>query len=126
MDEWTTVAADENRLYVDLRGYGTAADGDRLTEEVRAATDRLEPGFSVVVDFREYRPAEPDAVDRLERVRRAIEAADAAATVTVLPDSATGRPHFAPAGSNGDGYAVATAESIEEAEALLDRRQGTA
>lgn len=122
MEELTVVAAEENRLYIDLEGYETAADGDRLAEAVREAADRLSAGFEVVADYRGYRPAEPAAIDRLERIDRAI-AADASATVRVLPGSVPERRYFEAVGRNGSDHVVATAESVEMATELLDRRR---
>lgn len=126
MGEWTRVIEDENRLYVDLDGYETTADGDDLLGAVHAGLARLDPGFAVVVDYRGYRPASPAAIARFDRVRRAIAEAEAAATVSVLPESASGRPHFEAAGANGARQAIATAESVEGATTLLDRRRGRA
>lgn len=125
MAEWN-VDVDErkNRLYIDLSGQFTAEEAEQSTAAVKEAVEQMDPDFEVITDLDGFVPGAQDAVETIEEGKRAVRAAGAAAAVRVVPDSAsaTGQMHFERVGSDEEEYAVAMAESVEQAEKLLDSR----
>lgn len=124
MPDWNVEADTEtNRLYIDLTGSMDVAEGRKSNEATKTALEELEPGFDVVTDIRGFEPGSPEAVELLEDGKRAIRQNGAAAAVRVMPESATASMHFERVGEDEEDYPVAEAETVEEAEELLDQRR---
>ena len=124
MSDWS-VDVDEakNRLYINLAGSMDVEEGRKSNEATKAGIERLEPGFDVVTDIRNFEPGSPEAVELLEDGKAAIAQGGCAAAVRVMPDSATASMHFERVGEDEEAYPVAEAESVEQAEELLDQRR---
>lgn len=120
------IEADEerNRLYIDISASLSEEEAIQSTDQVvRAVEDVLEPGFDVITDIREFEPGSPEAVEQLERGKRAMRENGCAAAVRVMPESATASMHFERVGEDEEAYPVAEAETVEQAEELLDERR---
>ncbi len=121
MGSWNVEVDEEtNRLYIDLNG-ALGEDGERSTQAVVDGAERLSPGFDIITDIRGYRPSGNEGT--LERGKRAMRENGASAAVRVMPDSTTASMHFERVGEDEEAYPVAHAESVEEAERLLDERR---
>jgi hypothetical protein len=124
MSDWS-VEADEqtNRLYINLSGSMGLEEGKKSNEATMAAVEKLEPGFDVITDIRNFEPGSPEAVELLEEGKARIAKNGASAAVRVMPESTTASMHFERVGEDEEAYPVAEAESVEEAEQLLDQRR---
>jgi hypothetical protein len=124
MAEWShRVDEAENRLYIDLGGHFTAEEAKESTEEVKEKVERLDPGFEVITDLEDFIPGDEDAVEYVEEGKRIIREHGASAAVRVMGEgSTTGQMHFERLGEDQEEYAVAMADTIEQAEKLLDKR----
>ena len=124
MADWS-VDTDEaqNRLYIELVGSHDPEMAKESSEAVKAAAERLDPGFEVITDISECVPGDQEAVQYIEEGKKAVRENGAAAAVRVLGEgSATGQMHFERVGEDEEEYAVAVADTVEQAEKLLDKR----
>ena len=87
--------ADGNRLYLTLSGTFTTSGVVAAMAQARHAAEGCEPGFGVVVDVREFTPADAGALDTLAEWERVLGFAGARAVVRV-----------------GDGEVVANADLV--------------
>lgn len=79
----------------------------------------------MVNDISECTPMTEDATDTIERGKRGLTERGVSAVVRVTGESVVGKMQFDRVASGTEGYHVATAETVEEAEALLDEfREG--
>jgi hypothetical protein len=121
MGSWNVEVDEEaNRLYIDLNG-ALGEEGKHSTQAVVDGAERLEPGFDIITDIRGYRPSGNE--ETLERGKKAMRDNGASAAVRVMPESATASLHFERVGEEAEAYPVAQAESVAEAERLLDERR---
>lgn len=122
MGEWNVEAdTDKNRLYIELSGYIEGEEAERSTDAVVEAAEQMDEGFDVVTDISTVQPGDTEAVENIERGKEAVAENGAAAAVRIQPESTTGQMQFERAGD--EPYAVAMAESVEQAEQLLDQRR---
>lgn len=115
------IRADEerNRLYMTLEGMLDEDTAGEAVEELEAAVSTLEPGFTIVNDISAFEPVSQEAVDHIERGKAAAAEAGVEATVRVTGESVIGKMQFERVGEGAESYHVATAETVEDAEALL-------
>jgi hypothetical protein len=124
MSDWTVKADEEtNRLYINLSGSMDIEEGRKSNEATKAALEELEPGFDVITDIRNFEPGSPEAVELLEEGKEAIAAQGCSAAVRVMPESTMASMHFERVGEEAEAYPVAEAETVEQAEQLLDERR---
>lgn len=124
MGDWNVdVDHDKNRLFIDLGGHMAVEEAEESTEEVIAGAEALDPGFDIVTNLEGFMPGDQEAVEYIEEGKRAMREHGASAAVRVMPDSATAQMHFERVGEDEEGYPVAVANSVEQAEKLLDQRR---
>ncbi|WP_424017589.1 hypothetical protein ACOZ4N_17210 [Halorientalis pallida] len=124
MADWSVdVDEAENRLYLDLGGHFGPEEAKKANEATKEAVQRLDPGFEVITDLSEFVPGDQDAVKYIEEGKQVVREAGASAAVRVMGEgSTTGQMHFERVGEDEEEYAVAMADTVEEAEKLLDKR----
>ncbi|WP_436901925.1 hypothetical protein [Halovenus halobia] len=124
MGNWEVDTDDQkNRLYLTLEGRLSIDEVEKAADAVIEASGTLDPGFDQVNDMSTFEPADPEALDHVERGKRGIVENGIAATCRVVSESTTGQMQFDRAGEDEEEYAVAKAESFEQAEKLLDKRR---
>jgi len=124
MSDWTVrIDESKNRLYLTLEGQLSVAEAEAAADEVIAGAKQLDPGFDQVTDMRSFKPTDQAAVDHIERGKRGLVENGVAAVCRVVAESTTGQMQFDRAGEGAETYAVAKAESVDEAEKLLDQRR---
>jgi hypothetical protein len=122
MGNWNVEADHEkNRLFIELEGFLEIEESKASTDATIEAAESLEEGFDIVTDISSAQPGSAEAVEHIQRGKRGVAEAGAVAAVRISPDSATGQMQFERAGD--EPYAVAMAESREQAEELLDQRR---
>lgn len=124
MAEWdVSVDEDANRLYIDLGGHYDADQAKEANDEVIAAVERMDPGFEVITILEDFVPGDQDAVKYIEKGKKVVRENGASAAVRVMGEgSTTGQMHFERVGEDEEEYAVAMADTVEQAEKLLDKR----
>jgi len=122
MGEWNVEAdTDKNRLYIELDGHLGDDEAAKSTEAVVEAADKMDDGFDVITDISNAQPGSAEAVENIKRGKQAVAENGAEAAVRIQPESTTGQMQFERAGD--EPYAVAMADSVENAEELLDQRR---
>lgn len=110
-----------NRLYLELDGMLDAETAEAHVEDMLAAADGLEPGFDMVNDISSFTPMNQDTSDVIEEGKEGLTERGVSAVVRVTGESVVGKLQFDRVGTDSEGYHVATAETREEAERLLDQ-----
>src|SRR5215813_4424083 len=60
-----------NRLYSRLAGFMTDDDAVRVADTIILEIQKLRPGFAVINDIRELKPASPTASEHMRRAQKA-------------------------------------------------------
>jgi len=60
----------KNRLYARLAGFKTDEDAVRVADTIILEIQKLRPGFSVINDIRELKPASPTASAHMRRAQK--------------------------------------------------------
>ena len=115
----------KNRLYLTLEGMLDPETADQHVEDMLDVAEELEPGFDMVNDISAFKPLSQETTDAIERGKAGLTDMGVSAVVRVVGDSVVSKMQFDRVGTESEGYHVATAETREQAEALLDefRRQ---
>ena len=110
-----------NRLYIDLNGKLDAETIDDAAEATVAAAARLDDGFDVVTDLSGFRPPSPEAAEPIKRAQGELTEMGVDRVVRVV-DEDTSRVvvNAFERRSRDVGYSGETADTVEEAERLLD------
>jgi len=116
-----TIRADvaKNRLYVKLVGFfdynEMKASTDKTIEEVK----KLKPGFDVINDVSEFKPANQDTLKEIERAQAFLKKAGVRHAIRVEGKAKLTNIQFSRIGKAVD-YVAEVVENLEEAEKLLD------
>lgn len=113
----------KQRAYLTLAGDLDAEQHAAAADACERAAEQLDAGFDLINDMRTFKPGGEDAMQETERGKRALAKGGMAAAVRVVAESTTGQMQFDRAGEGAEEYAVAKADSVEEAERLLEQRQ---
>lgn len=119
-DYEVTVDRELNRLYLALEGLLDEETAESHVEDMLAAADELRPGFDMVNDISEFTPMNEGATETIERGKRGLTERGVSAVVRVTGESVVGKMQFDRVAEGEEGYHVATAETVTDAEALLD------
>lgn len=109
-----------NRLYVTLGGKFDADEAAASAEQTIEAAERLDAGFDVVNDIRELEASPQETKEHLQRSKTFLAAHDVGTVVRVVGDSPLAEMQFDRTGDQA--YEIETADSVEQAERLLDER----
>lgn len=116
-----TVKADiqKNRLYVKLVGYFDYKAMKECTDKVIEGVRKLKPGYDVINDISEFKPVGQDTLKEVERGQAYFKKSGIRHGVRVEGKNKLTHLQFNRIGKNVD-YAADAAETMEEAEKLLD------
>jgi hypothetical protein len=124
MSSWDVETDDRtNRIYLTLEGHMDAEDTKAAADAVVDAAERMDPGFDLVNDMSTFVPTSDEAMEHIKRGKKGLAENGQAAAVRVVSESTTGQMQFDRAGEGVEEYALAKAESVAEAEKLLDKRR---
>ncbi|NTV53214.1 MAG: hypothetical protein HGA76_09425 [Candidatus Firestonebacteria bacterium] len=114
----------KNRLYVILKGLFGDEDSKQAVEKTVAEVKKLMPGFSVITDISEFKPATAFALERIQRGQEAIAQQGVKRIIRVVDShNITGQMQFKRMGKQVyKSVDPDIASSLQEAEALLDMR----
>lgn len=110
-----------NRLYIDLNGRMDAdAIADAADESVAEAAD-LRKGFDIVNDLAGFKPPSPEAAQPIKRAQGELQEMGVDRVVRVTDEETSDVViHAFERRSQDVGYSGEVAESVEEAETLLE------
>jgi hypothetical protein len=117
--------ADEkkNRLYIVLKGFMPDDMVKTAADEVVAATKRLRPGFAVINDISEMKPATQAGALEIRRAQEFLKERGVARVIRIVKteNTLTGVQFNR---KSSDLYKADTAVSVAEAEGILDASGG--
>ena len=107
----------KNRIYIRLAGFMEDAELDQAAAAVRREGSRLKPGFGVVNDISEFKPASAEGAQKIAAAQKYMAERGMGTVVRIA--SALSNLQFQRT-AKGAGYKGLTASSVTEADALLD------
>ena len=116
-----TIEADieKNRLYVKLVGFFDYDEMKDSTDKTIVEAKKLKPGFDVINDVSEFKPAAQDLLKEIERAQSFLKKAGVRHGVRVEGKAKLTNIQFNRIGKTVN-YIADVVETMEEAEKLLD------
>ncbi len=110
----------KNRLYMIVGGFFTDEEMVKAVDQVIEGIKKLKPGFDIINDISEFRPATPQGAEEMKRAQLFAKSAGVGRVIRIVKSAVLGQMQFTRK-SKEAGYAGETAASIREAEEMLDR-----
>jgi hypothetical protein len=119
-----TIKADvqKNRLYIKLVGFFSTEEMKKATDDTISEVRKLKPGYDVITDVSEFKPAGPETVKEIERGQAHFKATGVGHGIRVVGESVLTGMQFNRTGK-GVGYIPDAVATVEEAEKLLDSKE---
>jgi hypothetical protein len=116
-----TIRADttKNRLYVKFIGFFDYKEMKAATDKTIEEAKKLKPGFDVINDVSDFKPAAQDMLKEIERAQSFLKKAGVRHGVRVEGKAKLSNIQFSRIGKAVD-YVAEIVETMEEAEKLLD------
>jgi len=111
--------AAKNRLNITLQGFFKVEEMKACTDLTISESRKLKPGFDVITDISQFKPADPETIIEVERGQAFLKSAKIGRGIRVLGQSVTSGMQFGRTGKSV-GYAPVTVATMAEAEKLLD------
>ncbi len=109
----------KNRLYMILGGFFQDEEVEKAVDKVMEEVNKLKPGFDVINDISEFKPASPKAAEEIKRGQLFVVQNGMRKTIRIFGESVIAEAQF-DRQSKASGYKADTAASIAEAERILD------
>ena len=110
----------KNRLYIVLGGFFKDDEVKAAADKCIAEVKKLKPGFVVINDIREFKPASPAGADEIKRAQIFVKQSGGAKIIRVVGEAVLSQAQFERQAKEA-GVASDTAASVAEAEKLLDK-----
>ncbi|HHS14271.1 MAG TPA: hypothetical protein ENN03_10975 [bacterium] len=119
----STIRVDEvrNRIYLVLEGYHDVEEALRLQDLYREAIGRCVPGFTVLADVSAYRPGSEEVQKIHEACVLMADKGGVSRVARVVGGTPLGGMQIQRIAREKTSYQSANFETVEEAEAFLDR-----
>jgi hypothetical protein len=111
----------KNRLYITMVGFLKADEMKACTDQVILETKKLKPGYDVITDISQFKPADQEAVKEIERGQAHFKATLIGHGIRVVGKSAVTSMQFSRTGK-AVGYIPDAVATVAEAEKLLDSK----
>jgi len=112
-----------NTLYIDLSGRMDADEIAEAVDETTAKAERLDVGFDVITDLSGFRPPSPEAATPIKRAQATLEEMEVVRVVRIADeDTSEVVVNAFERRSKDVGYGGERADSVAEAERLLERQ----
>jgi hypothetical protein len=113
-----------NRLSLDFTGAMDREQMEEAADETLAAAERLGEGFDIVNDLSGFRPPSPEAAKPIKRAQAELKEMGVDRVVRVVDDETSKVVVNAFERRSRDvGYSGETADSVAEAERMLDEQE---
>jgi hypothetical protein len=109
----------KNRLYVTIQGFLEDKEMKACTDMTISESKKLKPGFDVITDISQFKPAGPETTKEIERGQAYFKASKIGRGIRVVGQSSLSSMQFKRTGKTV-GYEPDTVATIAEAEELLD------
>lgn len=109
-----------NTLYIELAGRLEAEEIEVAANEATDAAQRLSDGFYIINDISQFTPPSPEAAEPIQEAQKELKSMGVGDVVRVVAsDTSRVTENAFQRRSRQAGYEGKTAESVEEAEAML-------
>jgi hypothetical protein len=114
------VSVTRNRIYIGLEGYFRDEEAAEVADRMIRELKKLRPGFDLVNDISQFKPASSAAAAHILRVQGVMKELGVRRIVRVVAGNALGNMQIRRA-ANEAGLEAQIAATREEAERLLDK-----
>jgi hypothetical protein len=111
----------KNRVYIVLKEFMNDEQMKAAADKTIREIDKLRPGFAIITDISQYKPASPEGAKEIERAQAYAQQKGLKRVIRITGDI-IGFMQFQRIASKG-GYVVDIVNSIEEADKLLDNQK---
>ena len=112
----------KNRLYLRLAGMMSDEDAKKVADKILAELSKLKPGFAVINDISELKPASEAASEQLRRAQAASVKAGIKRVIRVMGKQSITNMQWNRTLRDTQGINAEVVGSLEEAERLLDQK----
>ena len=117
-DSGATYDAKKNRVNLKMAGFFNAAQAQVVYDQLMVAVSKAQPGFTLMNDIREFKPAGDDVQAIIGKAMQQVSAKKPSKVARVA--GALSGMQFGRIGKEKAGYEVGTFPSMEEAEKFLN------
>jgi len=110
----------KNRLYLKLAGAMSEADAKKVAQAILQEIAKLRPGWAVINDISELKPADEKATEHLKRAQEASAKAGCTRVVRVVGKQAITHLQWNRTLASAQGLRADTAATVADAERMLD------
>ena len=114
------ISVPKNRLYIKLEGYFPEDEARLAADQVILEAKKLRPGFGLVSEISEFKPASPQAAEHILRAQRAMKELGVRRMVRVVGGNAMGKMQMQRTATQA-GLEAEYAATREEADRMLDQ-----
>lgn len=117
----------KNRIYIRLEGFMSDQEVHEFVEKQIAAIKTMKPGFDVINDISNFKPASPEAAKEIEQMLKFSDDYGTRCVMRVIGPNVIARMQFDRMHRTTDGkYITIEVASREEAEKKLDEMSAAA
>ena len=111
-----------NRLHIDLNGRMDADQIDEAADATVEEAEKLRDGFDIITDLSGFKPPSPEAAEPIKRAQAQLKEMGVDRVVRVIDDETNNVVRHAFERRSKDvGYSGESAESVSEAERILEK-----
>jgi hypothetical protein len=112
----------KNRLYLRLSGVMTDQDAVSVADRIMAEIGKLTPGFAVINDISNLKPASQAATEHLRRAQEASVKSGSRRVIRVVGEQVITEMQWNRTLKPSHGKAAEVAATVEQAERMLDSK----
>lgn len=109
----------KNRLYLVLIGFFQDDEVKAASDKCIAEASKLKPGFDVINDISQFKPATPKGADEIKRTQLFVKQHGVKRVIRIVGDAVITQAQFSRQEKEA-GYNADTAATLTEAEKILD------
>jgi hypothetical protein len=109
-----------NRLYLSAHGSMSDDDAKEVADRIIQEIQKLRPGFAIINDIRDLKPASPTATEHLRRAQEASVKRGAGRVIRVVGEQVITQMQWNRTLKSAQHGGAETAATVEEAERMLD------
>lgn len=115
---------EKNRLYIQLSGFLTEEESEAAADKVLDEAKKLQKGFTLVNDITGFKPSSQAGAENIKRAQAGVMQLGVSHVVRIVKNKSgvdISNMQFQRKSKEVDGYKADIAESIEEADQILDK-----
>lgn len=110
----------KNRVYIKLKGFFQDEDVKSACEQILSAVKGLAPGFDVINDISEFKPASSKASEYISHLQEEVVKLQVGRIVRIVGNNVLGKMQLARTSQKAVGYRAYNVAAMQDALNLLD------